>query len=66
MELPVHLLCLYFRRFTRKEELEKLVFSVTPKVGKILDEQGDKPFAPKYTIGQAVYNILATMCFGKQ
>ncbi|XP_033627066.1 steroid 17-alpha-hydroxylase/17,20 lyase-like isoform X1 [Asterias rubens] len=54
------------RRFTRKEDLEKLVFAVTPKVGKILDEQGDKPFAPKYTIGQAVYNILATMCFGKQ
>ncbi|XP_071808271.1 steroid 17-alpha-hydroxylase/17,20 lyase-like [Asterias amurensis] len=54
------------RRFTRKEELEKLVFAVTPKVGQILDEQGDEPFAPKYTIGQAVYNILATMCFGKQ
>jgi len=54
------------RHFAQKEQLQKLVFSVTPEIAKVLDGLGDKPFAPKYTIGQIVYNILATLCFGKQ
>ncbi|XP_038061785.1 cytochrome P450 2U1-like [Patiria miniata] len=54
------------RHFVQKDQLEKLVFSVTPKIAAVLDEIGDKPFAPKYTIGQIVYNILAALCFGKQ
>ncbi|XP_022111323.1 steroid 17-alpha-hydroxylase/17,20 lyase-like isoform X2 [Acanthaster planci] len=54
------------RHFAKKEQLEKLVYSVTPEIAKVLDGLGDKPFAPKYTIGQIVYNILASMCFGRQ
>ncbi|XP_022083647.1 cytochrome P450 2U1-like [Acanthaster planci] len=54
------------RHFAQKERLEQLVFSVTPGVAKILDEMGDKPFAPKWTIGQIVYNILGTLCFAKR
>ncbi|XP_038061784.1 cytochrome P450 2U1-like isoform X2 [Patiria miniata] len=54
------------RHFAQKEQLQKLVFSVTPQIAKVLDDLGDKPFAPKYTIGQIVYNILASLCFDKQ
>ncbi|XP_038061776.1 cytochrome P450 2U1-like isoform X1 [Patiria miniata] len=54
------------RHFAQKEQLQKLVFAVTPQIAKVLDDLGDKPFAPKYTIGQIVYNILASLCFNKQ
>jgi hypothetical protein len=57
---------LAIRRFVEKERLEALVNSVTPKIADVLDNLGDKPFAPKYTIGLVVFNILATLCFGKQ
>ncbi|XP_022082868.1 steroid 17-alpha-hydroxylase/17,20 lyase-like isoform X4 [Acanthaster planci] len=53
------------RHFAQKERLEQLVSAVTPGIAKILDEMGDKPFAPKWTIGQIVYNILGTLCFAK-
>ncbi|XP_022082689.1 steroid 17-alpha-hydroxylase/17,20 lyase-like isoform X2 [Acanthaster planci] len=53
------------RHFAQKERLEQLVFSVTPGIAKTLDEMGDKPFAPKWTIGRIVYNVLATLCFAK-
>ncbi|XP_022081139.1 steroid 17-alpha-hydroxylase/17,20 lyase-like isoform X2 [Acanthaster planci] len=54
------------RHFAQKEHLEKLVFTVIPGIAKILDDLGDKSFAPKWTVGQIVFNILSTLCFAKQ
>ncbi|XP_022083521.1 steroid 17-alpha-hydroxylase/17,20 lyase-like [Acanthaster planci] len=53
------------RHFTQEGRFEPIVFSVTPGIAQILDEMGDKPFAPKWTIGRIVYNVLATLCFAK-
>ena len=57
---------LNFRQFTQRKQLEKLVCDVIPKIANILEEFGDKPFAPKWTVCKIVYNILATFSLGKQ
>ncbi|XP_022083080.1 steroid 17-alpha-hydroxylase/17,20 lyase-like isoform X2 [Acanthaster planci] len=54
------------RHFAQKEQLEKLVFDTIPQISKYLDDLGDKPFAPKWIMGQIVFTVIANLCFGKQ
>ncbi|XP_071961580.1 steroid 17-alpha-hydroxylase/17,20 lyase-like [Antedon mediterranea] len=46
--------------------LESLVEKVIPKVGDVLSEKAGTPFDPKEVIKLAVYNIIASMCFGHE
>ncbi|XP_071791658.1 cytochrome P450 2J4-like [Asterias amurensis] len=55
-----------FRQFTQRKQMERLVHDVTPKIASVLDAFGDKPFAPKWTVCNIVYNILATFTLGKK
>ncbi|KAJ8045775.1 Steroid 17-alpha-hydroxylase/17,20 lyase [Holothuria leucospilota] len=48
------------------ERFEKLVYSILPGLIKHLDSKGSEPFNPKTAMASSIYNILATMCFGKQ
>ncbi|XP_072035619.1 cytochrome P450 1A1-like [Amphiura filiformis] len=52
------------RHFASGKRLDQLVHSVLPKLSRALDETEGKAFDPKEALGVAVYNILATMCFG--
>lgn len=48
------------------ERFERLVFTMTERVGKILESKGDEAFDPKHIVSLAVYNFTAQMVFGKQ
>ncbi|KAJ8045773.1 Steroid 17-alpha-hydroxylase/17,20 lyase [Holothuria leucospilota] len=48
------------------ERFENLVYSILPGLTKHLESKGSEPFNPKPTLASSIYNILATMCFGKQ
>ncbi|KAJ8036768.1 Cytochrome P450 1A1 [Holothuria leucospilota] len=48
------------------ERFEKLVYSIVPGLTKCLESKGSEPFSPRGTLASSIYNILATMCFGKQ
>ncbi|KAJ8045772.1 Steroid 17-alpha-hydroxylase/17,20 lyase [Holothuria leucospilota] len=48
------------------ERFEKLVYSMLPGLVQHLESKGSEPFNPKSTLASSIYNILATMCFGKR
>ncbi|KAJ8046069.1 Cytochrome P450 1A1 [Holothuria leucospilota] len=48
------------------ERFEKLVYSILPGLTKHLESKSSEPFDPRTTLASCIYNILATMCFGKQ
>ncbi|KAJ8020303.1 Steroid 17-alpha-hydroxylase/17,20 lyase [Holothuria leucospilota] len=48
------------------ERFEKLVYSILPGLTKCLDSKGSEPFNPKAVLDLSIYNMLATICFGKQ
>ncbi|XP_071961415.1 steroid 17-alpha-hydroxylase/17,20 lyase-like [Antedon mediterranea] len=45
-------------------ELETLLADITPKLRDVFADKAGTPFDPKEVITLAVYNIIASMCFG--
>lgn len=48
------------------ERFEKLVTSVIPGLSELLNSKGSEAFDPSKMLSFSIYNILATICFGKQ
>lgn len=48
------------------ERFEKLIFSILPGLTKSLNENQSKAIYPQPLLAASIYNILATMRFGKQ
>lgn len=48
------------------ERFEKLVYSIIPGLSAHLDSKGSEPFDSRTTLASSIFNILATLCFGKQ
>ncbi|XP_071961583.1 steroid 17-alpha-hydroxylase/17,20 lyase-like [Antedon mediterranea] len=55
---------LAIRQYTT-DNLETLIGEVIRKIGGVLSEKAGNPFDPKEVITLAVYNVIASMCFGK-
>ncbi|XP_072043136.1 steroid 17-alpha-hydroxylase/17,20 lyase-like [Amphiura filiformis] len=52
------------RHFASGKALEDMIFTMVPKMAQVIDSHDGSPFDPKLTVRIAIYNILATMCFG--
>ncbi|XP_071959957.1 uncharacterized protein [Antedon mediterranea] len=48
------------------KELETLLIEIRPKIKDVVEQKAGAPFNPKEVITLVVYNIVASMCFGKQ
>ncbi|XP_071814401.1 steroid 17-alpha-hydroxylase/17,20 lyase-like [Apostichopus japonicus] len=48
------------------KRFEKLVYSIIPFLTANLDSKGSEPFDSRTVLASSIYNILASLCFGKQ
>ncbi|XP_071813258.1 steroid 17-alpha-hydroxylase/17,20 lyase-like [Apostichopus japonicus] len=48
------------------KRFEKLVYSIIPALTANLDSKLSEPFDPHTSLSSSIYNILASLCFGKQ
>ncbi|PIK57532.1 putative steroid 17-alpha-hydroxylase/17,20 lyase [Apostichopus japonicus] len=48
------------------KRFEKLVYSIIPALTANLDSKGSEPFDTRTVLASSIYNILASLCFGKQ
>ncbi|XP_033114179.1 steroid 17-alpha-hydroxylase/17,20 lyase-like [Anneissia japonica] len=54
------------RKFATGVYLENLIDDVRPRLSDVMQSKASAPFDPKEIITLAVYNVIASMCFGRK
>ncbi|XP_033120132.1 cytochrome P450 2U1-like [Anneissia japonica] len=53
-----------FRKYATGEYLENLIGEIFPRIQGVMTQKAGTPFDPREVITLAVYNVIASMCFG--